>query len=204
MKKIALLSLTIFTLLVVTGNAEEISFNAELDAKVTQLVNLLRDPFAVEYRPARRIQTLKISDGDTVAAAIFTIVGAGGGRSGDQYLAVLKGIDAGVDDGYSYFMDFPRTPKDKEDNPYGIYLIDFMKAGWRGWRSLEDQIVISDIKQGIVITIPTMELGPDDALCCPSQKATAQFQLNWLKPGNRLEEIKPKTEPVNSGEKTGD
>jgi hypothetical protein len=49
-------------------------------------------------------------------------------------------------------------------------------------------IKITKDKDGVLITMPTLELGPDDPLCCPSVKSTARFMIVPYT-GNRLREL---------------
>lgn len=172
MNKIAIVMFFILLLSPVLVDANDKALKDEINAKVTQLTLLLKDSYAEEYLSAREIQMLKNGIGNaTVAATVFTIEGFGKGNNYFQYLAVF--VDLG------------------EDSPE-FSLLDFMMVGGKGIRSIEfNQIKIKKTKNGLLIEIPAMEYGPDDAFCCPSIEAVAQFKINTVPlVGSRLEEIK--------------
>lgn len=160
----------------VMADTNDKALKDEINAKVTQLSYLLKDSYAEEYLAARGIQLLKNGIGSaTVAAAVFTIESFGKGNNYYQYLAVFLSID-----------------EESEGYPPRFSLLDFMMVGGKGIRGIEfDQIKIKKTKNGILITIPAMEYGPNDPMCCPSIESIAQFKLNANQlVGSRLEEIK--------------
>ncbi|MDP1758990.1 MAG: hypothetical protein Q8K77_04255 [Thermodesulfovibrionales bacterium] len=144
----------------------------EVNAKVTQLAALLRDSYAKEYLDFRGIQIFRNEREELlVAAAVFTIEGFAGGNNYTQFLAVFANLE-GLEKRLS--------------------LIDFMAVGGKGGRSIEfKKIKINITEKGILITVPTLEYGPDDAMCCPSVKSNATFLVEVYR-GKRLEEIKQK------------
>jgi hypothetical protein len=156
-------------------DAGEKEFRNELDAKVTQLTELLKDSYAEEHLPARGIRLLKKTVGDTtVAVVVFTLEGFGRGNNYFQYLAVFNG-----------------SVEESEDGPLGISLLDYTMVGGKGIRGIEfDQIKVEKMKNEILITIPAMEYSPNDPMCCPNIKSVARFKLKVIPLlGSRIEEI---------------
>ena len=174
MKKITLTVFFILLLFPFQASANEKALKDDINAKVTQLASLLRDSYAQEYPEFRGIQILKNDNEDLiVATAVFTIEGFAGGNNYTQFLAV-----------------FSKLSGESEGHPKRLSLVDFMAVGGKGERIIEfKQIKINKMKNEILITVPTLEYGPNDAMCCPSIKSKAQFTIEPYE-GNRLKEIK--------------
>lgn len=186
MNKIVIIALFLLLIIPVAGHAGEKNFNEELNNKVTQLIALLSDSFAEEYRPARGIKMLNKGIGETTAVAVvFSLVSFGGGHNGYQYLALFQ-----YSPPYHYREFFNGVEKDFEIGPE-IRLLDFMMIGGTGIRGIEfDQINIKKINKGLLITIPAKEYSSKDPMCCPSIKSVAQFKITTAPSvGSRLEEI---------------
>jgi hypothetical protein len=187
MKKIAIIAFFfLFLIIPVAGLAGENNFEKELNNKVTQLIALLSDSFAEEYRPARGIKTLEKGIGETTAVAVvFSLGGFGGGNNGFQYLAVFSYSPPRHYQGF-----FNGVKKDFEVGPE-LKLLDFMMIGGSGIRGIEfNQINIKKTKKGLLITIPAEEYSSKDPMCCPSIKSVAQFKITTVPlVMSRLEEI---------------
>lgn len=145
----------------------------EVNAKVSQLVELLRDSCAQEDRDVRGIQILKNREDNTVTAvAIFTIEGFGHANNDTQFMAAFENMS-----------------KKSEGNPPKLSLLDVIAVGGKGMRYIDsNNIRMKKSQDGIVIMLSTWEYGPDDGLCCPSIKSKTRFIIardGW----GRLQEI---------------
>jgi hypothetical protein len=179
MNKVTILVFVFLFIIPNMGRANNSTFNEELDNKITQLAALLSDSYAYEHRPARGVQILKKGIGDTTAAvAVFTLEGFGRGNNYFQYLAIFNGSE-----------------RESDWDSLEISLLDFMVVGGKGVRSIEfDKINVQKTRDGILITIPSMEYGPGDGMCCPSIRSLVQFRIKTIPLiGSRLEEIKKKS-----------
>lgn len=170
-----LLLLLLFPILAV---ANETALKEEINAKVTQLAALMGDSYSQEYKEYRGIQILhNDKENMGVAAVVFTIEGLGGGNNYTQFMAV-----------------FATLSEESEGHPKRMNLLDVMAVGGKGIRSIEfKEIRMKESKRNIIITVPSSEYGPKDAMCCPSIKSEAQFIIEPTV-GGRLKEIakKPK------------
>src|SRR5438093_7678039 len=87
------LFLAILLLLPNQALANDKAIRDEVNAKVSQVVELLRDSYAQEYEKARGIQILKTGEDDTVVAvAIFTIESFSQGNNYIQFMAVFTNL----------------------------------------------------------------------------------------------------------------
>ena len=168
------LLLTILLLLPNLALANDKAIRDEINAKVSQVVELLRDSYAQEYEKARGVQILKAAKDDTVVAvAIFTIEGFAQGNNYSQFMAVFANLS-----------EAPEVPSTR------LSLLDVMEVGRKGIRSIEsNKIIIEKSKGGLLITLPALEYGPNDAMCCPSIKSKVRFAIVPAV-GGRLKEIK--------------
>jgi hypothetical protein len=160
-----------------TTNAEAGSLHQEVAKKVTQLVDLLRDESATEYKEVRGVSIGKLKGGITVAVAVFTLEGFSFGNDYTQFLAVFSTT---------------RSPHDERNLPHippRLALIDLAAVGGRFWRNVESKhIRVREERRGIIISFDTVEFTPEDAACCPSQKSHAKYAVE-LRPGSRLKEV---------------
>jgi hypothetical protein len=154
------------------SKADERDYKKEVNTRVSQLVELLSDSFAVEYKQGIKILKLD-KDNTTVAVAIFSLGGFERGNGDVQYMAVFSTL--GHD-------SFGRSEK--------ISLIDLIKVGGRGYRYLEsDKINIERKNDDIFITVPDTEYDPGkDGMCCPSIKSKVKLKIS-LTFNSCLEEI---------------
>jgi hypothetical protein len=142
------------------STASDEAIRDEINTKITQLAALMGDSYSQEYPNFRAIKILRNEKEDmVVAVSIFTIEGLEGGNNYTQFLAVFAAL----------------TPTD-EGHPLKMNLLDVMAVGGKGLRALEfKKMTIKQDKGNIAIRLPSLEYGPNDAMCCPSIKATANF-----------------------------
>ena len=163
--------------LVLTTDAEAALLNTEVVKKVTQLVDLLRDESAAEFKEARGIKIVKHTNGITVAVAVFTLEGFSFGNDYWQFMAVFA------------TTRFRNDERSLPHIPPRLALIDFTPVGGRLWRNVESKnIRVRTARRGISIGFDTVEFTPADAACCPSKKAHATYTVE-LSPGSRLKEM---------------
>ena len=172
MKRLAL-SIVVLLLLPIAARADERTIREEINAKVTQIAAMMGDSFSQEYKTYRGIQTLRNDKEDLLAAvAVFTIEGLAGGNNYTQFMAAFASLSI-----------------EAEGHPRRMSLLDVMAIGGKGLRGVEfKKIRMVQSKQDIIVTVPTEEYGPNDAMCCPSIKSEAQFIFQPY-PGGRLKEI---------------
>ena len=153
--------------------ANEKVLEDQINTRVTQLGAMMGDSNSQEYPEARGIQILRNDKEDMlVAVAVFTIEGLGGGNNYTQFMAVFAALS-----------------EETEAHPKRMSLLDVMAVGGKGLRGIDFRhIGIEQSKRNIVITVPTAEYGPNDAMCCPSIKSEAQFII-YPHVGGRLKEI---------------
>ena len=170
MKRFILAALLV--LVPVLSHADDRALRGEVDAKVTQLAAMLGDSHSAASPEYRGIRTMTDRDGTTVAVAVFTVEGFGGGNNHIQYMAVFASLDAEA---------AGRQPR--------MSLIDVMAVGGKGIRAVESgNIKIGRSKSDVVVAVPTKNYAPSDAMCCPSIKSEAQFAFQPFA-GSRLKEI---------------
>jgi hypothetical protein len=152
-----------------TATAKDQTILAEINAKVTQLAGLLKDSYAKEYPDYRGVKISKSTDDKIFVVVVFSIEGFCGGNNHTQFMAVFLSTC---------------------DTSERFRLLDFMAVGGRDSRSLEfKNIEITEVKNSILITVPTLELGPNDPLCCPSVKSKVRFTIDPYAE-KRLRELK--------------
>lgn len=96
-------------------------------------------------------------DIDTVA--VFTTEGLAGGNNYTQFMAAFASLSI-----------------ETEGHPKRMSLLDVMAIGGKGLRGVKFRnIKMRQSGQDVIITMPTEEYGPKDAMCCPSVKSEAQF-----------------------------
>ena len=146
----------------------------EAHARTTQLVALLKDPYAEEYPAARGMQIFhEKPTGMDVVVTVLTIESFGQGNNHTQFLAVFATLGETFD-----------------DRPNGLSLLDVMAIGGKGWRSIDfKSIKVGKEKGQITVRVPTMEYAPNDPMCCPSVKSAAVFAIDH-QVGGRLVEMK--------------
>jgi hypothetical protein len=167
----------------VFGTTTDKDIITEVNSKLSQLVELMKDPYAVEYENARGIAVARRPAGEpgteglVVAVSIFTIEGFAHGNSYSQFMAVFANLGEEIEE--------------LKDHPQRLSLLDFKEVGGKGLRGVEfDKIKLTSGKHGeFVITVPALEYGKRDPMCCPSIKSTMRYSI---KPevGGRLTEIK--------------
>ena len=167
------LAIVALLLLPISAGANEETIREEINAKVTQLAAIMGDSFSQEYQRYRGIQILRNDKEDLLAAvAVFTIEGFAGGNNYTQFMAAFASLSI-----------------EAEGHPKRMSLLDVMAIGGKGLRGVEfKNIRMRQSKQDVIITVPTAEYGPKDAMCCPSIKSEAQFIFRPY-PGGRLNEI---------------
>ncbi len=123
-----------------------------------QLVGLLLDGAAAEYRAARRIHTPDPASG--VAYVFFALEGFGGGNNYAAYLALFT----------------PEPLREKGATATVRYrLLGYAWVGGKLWRDVDfDRLTVD----GQRITLQTKEYASDDGSCCPSIAATATYVLD--------------------------
>ena len=160
-------------------NTEASLVHKEVAQKVTQLIDLLRDEAATEYKDGRGISIVKLKGGITVAVAVFTLEGFSFGNDYTQFMAVFATT---------------RLPNDTRNLPHvppRLALIDLTAVGGRFWRNVESKSIrVREGRHGITIRFDTVEFTLTDAACCPSQKSSARYTVE-LWPGSRLQALKP-------------
>ena len=155
---------------------DDTEIKKEVNAKVTHLAALMGDAYSQEYPSYRGIQILR-NDKDeiVVAVSIFTIEGLQGGTNYTQFMAAFAALSPAA-----------------EDHPMRMNLLDVMAVGGKGLRILEfKKMIIKRMGRNIGVTVPTLEYGPNDAMCCPSIEAEAQFVFQ-PHVGGRIREISRK------------
>jgi hypothetical protein len=163
--------------IVITTDSEAGLLNTEVAKKVTQLIDLLRDESATEYKEVRGIRIAKLTSGITVAVAVFTLEGFSFGNDYTQFMAVFS------------TTRFPHDERILPHIPPRLALIDFTAVGGRFWRNVESKnIRVREGRHGIIIHFDTVEFTPEDAACCPSKKAHATYTVE-LWPGSKLKEM---------------
>jgi hypothetical protein len=161
-----------------TTDTEAGLVHKEVAQKVTQLIDLLRDESATEYKEGRGISIVKLKGGITVAVAVFTIEGFSFGNDYTQFMAVFATT---------------RLPNDTRNLPHippRLALLDLTAVGERFWRNVESQTIrVHEGRRGIIIRFDTVEFTAKDAACCPSQKSHAKYTVE-LWPGSRLKALR--------------
>jgi hypothetical protein len=164
--------------IVLTTDTEAGLLHKEVAQKITQLIDLLRDESATEYKEGRGISLVKLKSGIMVAVAVFTLEGFSFGNDYTQFMAVFATT---------------RSPNDARNLPHispRMALIDLTAIGGRFWRNVESKnIRVREGRHGIIIRFHTVEYTAKDAACCPSQKSHAQYTVE-LWPGSRLKALK--------------
>ncbi len=163
----------LLTVVLIT-DSEASLLDTEVANKVAQLVDLLRDESAAEYKEARGVRIVKLTSGITVAVAVFTLEGFSFGNDYRQFLAVFATTRFRNDE-----RSLPHTaPR--------LALIDLSAVGGRLWRNVESKnISVRAGRRGIIIRFDTVEFTTADAACCPSKKAHATYTVE-LWPGSKL------------------
>jgi hypothetical protein len=130
----------------------------EMIAQVAHLTELLRDSYAAGYPEATMYQSLRFKNGD-IALVVFTLEGFGGGNNHQQFLAVF----------------YP----EHEQGKHHFVFADVIQIGGKGWRSLQSlNAKATKLKNnGIIITLPALENGPDDAPNFPSVNTQVSLTL---------------------------
>src|SRR5262245_7564077 len=154
--------------IVLTTHSEAGLLNKDVAQKLTQLIDLLRDESAIEYKDVRDIRIAKLTSGITVAVAVFTLEGFSFGNDYTQFMAVFCTT---------------RLPNDERILPHmppRLALIDFTAVGGRLWRNVESKNIrvrekIRAGRHSISIRFDTIEFTSEDAACCPSKKAHATY-----------------------------
>ena len=173
MKKGILVALLV--LFPILSYADDRALKDEVGAKVTELAAMMGDSHSVSSPEYRGIRIATDREGGAVAVAIFTIEGFGGGNNYIQYMAVFASLDA-----------------EAAGRPPRMSLLDVMAVGGKGIRAVESgNIKIRRSKNDVVVTVPTKNYAPSDAMCCPSIKSEAQFTIQPYA-GGRLKEITKK------------
>ena len=172
MQKSFLNALFLLLLLPTLAGANDKAIRDEVGAKVSQLVALLQDSYAQEFQKARGIKILKTGkDNAVIAVAIFTVEGFRGGNNFTQYMAVFADLS-----------------EESQGRPKRLSLLDFMEVGGRGMRYVDfNDIRMKKSKDEILITLSTLEYGPDDGKD-PSIESKARFIIAPYN-GGRLKEI---------------
>ncbi len=161
MKRIIL----IFAMVVIVGNSafaaqKEQAIPAKLDEQIRKLEDLYVDSYATRVGQTF-IKEVKV-DGRDTTLIVFTIGGFNGGNSHMQYLAAFE-------------------PERDENNKIVYYtLVDAMLVGMKGWRQIDEfNVSVKNEKStgNNVFTIDTMEIGPNDGMCCPTKKAKAVISM---------------------------
>ena len=171
-----LIALTLIIFSANVSSADDTKIADEVNAKVTQLAALMGDSYSQEYPDYRGMQILRNEAGGiTVAAVIFTIEGLEGGNNYTQFMAAFASLS-----------------QQAEDHPQKMNLLDVMAIGGKGIRGIEfKKLRMKRIKGNVVISVPTLEYGPKDAMCCPSIKSEAHFIID-PHVGGRLKEVAKK------------
>ena len=160
--------------LALTSTTEAGLGHKEVAQKVTQLIELLRDEAATEYKEGRGISLVKLKGGRTVAVAVFTIEGFSFGNDYTQFMAVFA------------TTKLPNETRNLPHVPPRLALIDLTAVGGGLWRNVESKTIsVREGRRGILIRFDTVEFIPRDAACCPSQKSHATYTVE-LWPGSRL------------------
>ena len=133
-----------------------------LDAKVSEVVESLRDEFAMEHEEARGLFIHELNDNNTIMAmAIFTIEGFSRGNNYSQFLAV-------------FLYPAKKSILHKED----IKLLDVKSIGGKGEREIDNEEVrIAQEGNHVGILLNTKEYGPNDPMCCPSVKGNVIYSI---------------------------
>lgn len=129
--------------------------------QVDRLVQLLRDPYAEEYRPGRRIQPLRGAPGVEFVLVLFTLEGFGGGNGHTQHLALFE-VDAAD----------ARRPHHS--------LVDVIAVGGRGLRaveSLKGRTAFDKRTGELTVLLDVIENAEGDAPNFPSRKSTLLLVL---------------------------
>ena len=173
MRNMLLALLLVLALIPRLSYADDTKIKNEVNAKVTQLAVLMGDSYSHEYPDYRGIQILRNDkDNMVVAVSIFTIEGLEGGNNYTQFMAVFSALSEAA-----------------PGHPQRMNLLDVIAVGGKGVRGVEfKKITMTQVKGDIRITVPALEYGPNDALCCPSIKSEANF---IVRPhvGGRIREI---------------
>lgn len=132
-----------------------------LAGQIERVVELLRDPYAVEYPDARMAQTTAIAERTPITLVVFTIEGFGGGNNHTQYLAAFQSAEGA--EGQLHYQ-----------------LLDVIPIGGKGWRAVLELNVRTthDPKSGSTdFQLNVMKNGPDDAMNSPSIKGIIRVSL---------------------------
>jgi hypothetical protein len=120
------------------GNSEHVG---EINGKVSQLVDLLKDQYASEYKEGRSIKIYDLGKKEKIAIAIFSVEGIGNANNRTQYLSV-----------------FYRFDDSNNSRPPRFMLLDVMAiVGYH----VEDVNDAEKGPAGIIITLDTKEPGLD-------------------------------------------
>ena len=179
MKKyiIAASLLLVLFVIPVSGYGNDKAITDEVNADVSKLVALMKDSYAEEYEKARGIKIMTDNvDNNVVAVAVFTIESFGLGNNYTQFMAVFTNLSTA-----------------SPGHPQRLSLLDVKVVGGHGLRAVEfGKINIRKVnikERKVLITMPSLEYGPEDGMCCPSIKSNIQYSIE-LAVGGRLVEIK--------------
>ena len=140
-----------------------------LAGQIERVVELLRDPYAVEYPDARMTQSTRVQNDGSITLVVFTIEGFGGGNNHTQYLAAFE----------------PATGKEHQVH---YRLLDVIPIGGKGWRAVQElkaRTTLDPRSRETVFTLDVLNNGPDDAMNSPGAKAVVTVVLK----GERLSEV---------------
>jgi hypothetical protein len=141
----------------------------QINNRVSQLIDLLKDQYASEYEAARKISIHTLDEYTKIAIAEFAIEGLMNGNSGSQYISVFYIFGDAKNDN--------RLPK--------FRLLDVMKV--TGFR-VEKVQSVSIKNLDVIITVNILEFVGSDPACCPSKKSQAIYKIAPTE-GSRLQRI---------------
>ncbi len=173
MRNVLLVLLLVLALIPRLLHADDTKIKNEVNAKLTQLAALMGDSYSHEYPDYRGIEILRNDkENMLVAVSIFTIEGLEGGNNYTQFMAVFSALSTAA-----------------PTHPQKMNLLDVIAVGGKGVRGIEfKNIKIRQVNADIDVTVPALEYGPSDALCCPSIKSEAHFIVR-PRVGGRIKEI---------------
>lgn len=159
-----LLTLVIFNVSLPNAWADRSKDVGEIDEKVSQLVDLLKDQYASEYKEGRSIKIYDLEKKEKIAVAIFSIEGIGNGNSRTQYVSV-----------------FYRFDDSNSSRPPRFMLLDVMAVvGYY----VEGAHNADKGPTGIIITLDTKELAGDS----PGKKSQTILKIDSHN-GGRLQVV---------------
>jgi hypothetical protein len=165
MKLILILWLSLSSLLAVAVTHSQ-KISKELNAKISTLVELLSDGYAVYVNNSSSAETIHYGEGGEYSIVLFNMEGFGGGNNFSQYLAVFS-IDS------------------RTNNKKHFSLVDVIQIGGGGWRVISSIVNSSynSMAGDTAITFDGLENTADDASNFPSKKINIVFVI---KKGSRL------------------